>query len=300
MIEIKNLTKTYGSIKSVDSLSASIKEGSIFGLVGSNGSGKSTLLRMMAGILAPDEGIINADGAPVWENPEAKGRIFYLSDDHYFIQHSTIRENAAFLSSVYPRFDRKKAEELAGKFGLSPTRKINTFSKGMQKQASVILALAAHPDYLLCDETFDGLDPVVRQLVKGLIAAEVAERDMTVILASHNLRELEDICDRLALLHKGELLFESEIDTLKDNVRTVQAMFRTEMPQKLECEGLRFGEPAIRGSMLNCVVSGEEGLCREYFESLGAEFYEFIPLTLEEIFITEMEERGYDANHLIG
>ncbi len=299
MFEIKDLSKSYGTVKSVDSLFATIKKGSIFGLVGSNGSGKSTLLRMMAGILKSDSGEITVDGEPVWENPSAKERIFYLSDDQFFLAHSTIRENAAYLSSVYPRFDRKKAEELAGQFGLPSTRKINTFSKGMQKQASVVLALAAHPDYLLCDETFDGLDPVMRQFVKRLIAAEVAERSMTVILASHNLRELEDICDHLALLHKGEMLFESEIDTLKDNVRTVQAVLR-ELPEKFECEGLRFGEPVIRGSMISCVVTGDEEKCRRYFDDLGAEFFEFIPLTLEEIFITEMEEKGYDAKHLIG
>ncbi len=299
MIEIKNLSKSYGNVKSVNSLFANVKNGCIFGLVGSNGSGKSTLLRMIAGILAADEGEILADGENVWENPEAKSKLFYLSDDHFFFPHSTIRENAAYLSSVYPRFDRKRAEELAGQFGLPSARKINTFSKGMQKQASVVLGLAAHPDYLLCDETFDGLDPVIRQLVKRLIAAEVAERNMTVVLASHNLRELEDICDHLALLHKGEMLFESEIDTLKDNVRTVQARFES-MPERLEYEGLRFGQPSVRGTMLSCVVSGDEELCRSFFENAGADFYEFIPLTLEEIFITEMEEKGYDAKHLIG
>lgn len=299
MIEIKNLSKSYGETKSVNSMFATIKKGSVFGLVGSNGSGKSTLLRMISGILKAEDGSISVDGESVWDNPTAKARLFYLSDDQFFFSHSTIRENAEFLATVYPKFDRKLTEQLCETFGLSPTRKINTFSKGMQKQASVILALSAKPDYMLCDETFDGLDPVVRQLVKRLIANEVAEREMTVILASHNLRELEDICDHLVLLHKGEMLFECDIDTLKDNVRTVQAMFKNP-PEELFCDGLSFGSISRRGSMISCVIKGDEDICREYFDSLSPEFYEFIPLSLEEIFITEMEEKGYDANHLFG
>lgn len=299
MIEGKNLTKSFDGLTALENVSLMIKSSSVFGLVGSNGSGKSTLLRLIAGIFAPDSGTVLLDGAPVFDNPKAKGRIFYLSDDPFFFAHSNLRENAAYLSSVYPRFDRKRTEELCGIFGLSATRKITTFSKGMQKQALVILALSAHPDLLLCDETFDGLDPVMRQLVQRLIAAETADRGMAAVIASHNLRELEDICDHLALLHQTSLLFESNIDTLKENVHSVQAAFET-VPERFFCEGLTFVSIQQRGNLISAVIRGEESAVRHYLNSLHPLYCELIPLTLEEIFLTEMEERGYDAKHLIG
>ena len=299
LIEVKNITKIFDGLTALKDVSVTIGSGSIFGLVGSNGSGKSTLLRLIANIFTPDRGNILLDSVDVRDNPKAKARLFYLSDDPFFFSHSNVRENAAYLSAVYPRFDRKRTEELCGVFGLSSTRKITTFSKGMQKQAAVILALSAHPDVLLCDETFDGLDPVMRQLVKKLVAAEVVERGMTAVIASHNLRELEDICDHLALLHQTGLLFESEIDTLKENVHTVQAAF-SELPEQLSCEGLKFINVQTRGSLLSAVVRGEEAAVRRYLDSLHPIYCELITLTLEEIFLTEMEERGYDAKHLIG
>ena len=183
-------------------------------------------------------------------------------------------------------------------FGLDPSRKISTFSKGMQKQSAILLGLSAKPKYLLCDETFDGLDPVMRQFVKRILADAVAEEGLTAIIASHNLRELEDICDHIGLLHKGGILFESEIDTLKENIHTVQAVFSREITTD---EIAKIGTVSIkqRGSMVTAVVRGSEGEVREKIEALGPEFYEIIPLTLEEIFISEMEERGYDYTKVV-
>ena len=222
MIEIKNISKSYGDVKSLTDINSTIAAGSIYGLIGSNGSGKSTLLRIMCGIMRGDEGQVEYDGMPVFENPDVKKNVIFLSDEQYFLPNSTLDEMAGVYASFYPDFSREKYHELAKLFNLPYDRKISTFSKGMKKQASVLLALASNVKYLLCDETFDGLDPVMRQLVKKLLADEVVTRGMTPVIASHNLREIEDICDHIGLLHRGGILFESEIDSLKQEIHTVQ------------------------------------------------------------------------------
>ncbi len=297
MIEIKNVSKSYGAVKSLDAVSAEVKNGSIFGLIGSNGSGKSTLLRIMCGIFRADEGGVDYEGESVYENTEAKKGILYLSDDQYFIPYATLDEMKAFYKSVYPSFDEEMYRKLYNLFNLNPKRKLSTFSKGMQKQASLLLALSCRPQYLLCDETFDGLDPVMRNLVKRLIAEESAARGMTTVIASHNLRELEDICDHIALLHKGRLLFVSDIDNMKENIHAVQAVFSRDISAD-ELAGLKITGYSRRGSMISVVCRGTETEIREFFASLEPEFFEIIPLTLEEIFISEMEEYGYDYSKI--
>lgn len=298
MIKISGVTKYYDDFKSLDEISAVITDGSIFGLVGSNGSGKSTLLRIMCGIFRADGGVVEYSGENVYENVALKNRIVYLSDDQYFLPSATLGDMAKMYASVYSDFSYDEYNKLLGIFGLDGKRKINTFSKGMQKQAAILLGLSARPKYLLCDETFDGLDPVMRQLVKRILADAVAEHGLTAIIASHNLRELEDICDHIGLLHKGGILFESEIDSLKENIHTVQAVFSHEITTD---EIAKIGTVSIkqRGSMVTAVVRGSEAEVREKVETLGPDFYEIIPLTLEEIFISEMEERGYDYTKVV-
>ena len=298
MIKISGVTKYYDDFKSLDEINAVISDGSIFGLVGSNGSGKSTLLRIMCGIFRADGGEVEYDGENVYENVALKNRIVYLSDDQFFLPSATLTEMAKLYSSVYSEFSFEEFDKLLKIFGLDASRKINTFSKGMQKQAAILLGLSAKPKYLLCDETFDGLDPVMRQLVKRILADAVAEHGLTAIIASHNLRELEDICDHIGLLHKGGILFESEIDSLKENIHTVQAVFSYEITTD---EIAKIGTVSIkqRGSMVTAVVRGSENEVREKVEALGPDFYEMIPLTLEEIFISEMEERGYDYTKVV-
>ena len=190
MIKIDSITKTFDTVKSLDNVSLLVENGSIFGLIGSNGSGKSTLLRIMCGVYRPDCGDIFFDGVPVWENAEVKQRMVYLSDDQYFITGSTPADMMRMYKSVYPTFSVEKYKHYMTQFGLDENRRLNTFSKGMQKQVSFILGLASCTDYLFCDETLDGLDPVMRQTVRHIIASEVAERGMTVVFASHNLKEL--------------------------------------------------------------------------------------------------------------
>lgn len=255
MIQISKVTKRYDNIKSLDSVTASIKPGSIFGLIGSNGSGKSTLLRVMSGIFRADSGEVLYDGENVYENVRLKNKLVYLSDDQYFLSSSTIDDMANLYASVYTDFSREEYLRLLDLFCLDRFRKVATFSKGMQKQAAILLGLSAMPQYLLCDETFDGLDPVMRQMVKRLFADAVESRGMTAVIASHNLRELEDICDHIGLLHKGGILFENEIDSLKENIHTVQAVFS----RKIQIEDIaRLGTVSIkqRGSMVAVVMRG--------------------------------------------
>ena len=207
MIKINGVTKYYDTFKSLDNVTAWISDGSIFGIVGSNGSGKSTLLRIMCGIFRADGGEVLYDEENVYENVALKDKIIYLSDDQFFLPSSTLYDMAKLYASIYSSFSWETYNNLVELFGLPKNRKIATFSKGMQKQSAILLGLSAKPKYLLCDETFDGLDPVMRQLVKRILAEAVAEDGLTAIIASHNLRELEEICDHIGLLHKGGILF---------------------------------------------------------------------------------------------
>ena len=296
MIRAENITKFFDDVRSLHEVSVTAGDGSIFGLIGSNGSGKSTLLRILSGIYLPDTGDIYFDGEPVFENTAVKQQIVYLSDDPYFLPHCTMNDMRDFYRSVYPDFDPVRYETLTKQFGLDPRRRIVTFSKGMQKQVSMLLGLSCQPKYLFCDETFDGLDPVMRQLVKSLIINDVAERNLCCVVASHNLREMEDMADHIALLHKGELLLERELDDIRTNMVKVQVSYRKEVCEDM-AEKLQELHPMTlerRGSLFTLIVRGTEESLQQWFRETSPLFCEYIPMTLEEIFITEMEERGYE------
>lgn len=297
MIEINGLSMSYGKIRSLENVSATIKDGSIFGLIGSNGSGKSTMLRILCGVIKPDCGTVTYDGIAVWENDLVKQDIVYLSDEQFFISHSTINDMKALYKSVYTNFSEETFKKLSNIFTLDTGRKINTFSKGMKKQASVMLGISARPKYLLCDETFDGLDPVVRQLVKRILAEEAAENGMTTVIASHNLREMEDICDTVGLIHKGGLLFVRELDDMKSGFHKVQAIFEGEFDLS-RLVPLKISGYSKRGSLISFIAKGDLDGINRHMTSLTPVFYETVPLTLEEIFISEMEDKGYDFSKL--
>ena len=296
MIKIDSITKTFDTVKSLDNVSLLVENGSIFGLIGSNGSGKSTLLRIMCGVYRPDCGDIFFDGVPVWENAEVKQRMVYLSDDQYFITGSTPADMMRMYKSVYPTFSVEKYKHYMTQFGLDENRRLNTFSMGMQKQVSFILGLASCTDYLFCDETLDGLDPVMRQTVRHIIASEVAERGMTVVFASHNLKELEDICDHVALLHRGELLFEAGIDDIKRDIHKIQMGVDKSRGEEIREALKQLDTVSIeqRGSLFTIVARGTVPQIDNVILGFKPLFVEYIPLTLEEIFIAEMEERGYE------
>lgn len=298
MIKIESVTKNFGDVCSLDQVTLRIPDGSIFGLIGSNGSGKSTLLRAMSGIFAADKGCILYDGFNIWENTEQKAKLVHLSDEPYFLPHSSIEDMRNLFSSLYPTFDNTKFDKLLNLFGLPLRRKINTFSKGMQKQTSVLLGLSVRPKYLFCDETFDGLDPVMRHLVKRILMEDIAERGTTVVIASHNLRELEDICDHIALLHKGKLLFQNDLDDMKLSIQKIQAVFTDEGAEE-KLRELPLLNLERRGSMFTIVARGTRDEWEERLQAMHPQFYECIPLTLEEIFIAEMEENGYDFTEIL-
>lgn len=299
MIELKNVSKKFDRIEAVRDISAQMEDGNVFGLVGTNGAGKSTLLRMIAGIIKPNEGSILIDGEEVYENETVKKSVFYISDEQYYLPQSTPQSMAKFYGGIYPNFDFTRFEELLMKFKLEKDRKISTFSKGMKKQLSVILGVCACTKYLLCDETFDGLDPVMRQAVKRLFAADIADRELTPIIASHNLRELEDICDHVGLLHQGGILFSRDMDDMKLNIHKVQCVFKSDEDMANFTQELDILTEDKRGNLHTYTVRGDEQALKTKIDNTGMIFAEILPLSLEEIFISETEVVGYDISGII-
>ena len=292
MIETSGLTKQFDDILAVDHISAKIRDGSVFGLIGTNGAGKSTFLRMVSGILKPDEGAVLIDGENVYENPAVKSRFFYISDDQYFFANGTPLELMKFYKSIYPAFDEPRFFHLLQSFDLDKKRKISTFSKGMKKQLSIVYGICAGTDYIFCDETFDGLDPVMRSFVKKLICEDVLERGASAIITSHSLRELEDICDQLALLHKGGLVLESDIENLKTSQFKIQIAFREDY-DKSKFDGIQISHYEKSGSVANLIVSGEREDIVQKLRAMDPILLDVLPLSLEEVFTYEMETLGY-------
>lgn len=296
MIVTQNISKRFNDVQALNEISLHINKGAVFGLVGTNGAGKSTFLRLLAGIYRPDTGEILIDEQPVWENAQLKSRLFYISDVQYFFANATPQEVAHYYNGIYPNFDLSRFVELMQGFELTVTRKISTFSKGMKKQLSVILGLCSGVDYIFCDETFDGLDPVMRHAVKSLFAADVADRGLTPIIASHNLRELEDICDHVGLLHRGGVLLEKDLDDMKLGAGKVQCV----LPEGVEPAslGLNIVIDEQRGQLHTLIARGSQEEIMAKVGAVNPVFMEFLPLTLEEFFIMETEVAGYDLKKL--
>lgn len=299
MIELINLTKKFDEYKAVDEVNAKIQDGCIYGLVGSNGSGKSTLLRLLSGVYYPDGGNISVDGFAVFNNPDLKSQIFYLPDAPYFFKNANIKEMADFFEGLYPTFNRERFNHLKDVFPISITDKIDNMSKGMQRQAALMLALSTNPKYLLLDEAFDGLDPVMRSVLKELLLDGIETNRMTVIIASHNLRELEDLCDHIALIHMGKILFSDSLEDVRSNFHKIQAAFKV-LPSEIKLHKLDILKCEKMGSLLQMVIRGNEDEIMEKINSLDPIFAESIELSLEEIFIYEMEAVGYDIKNLLG
>ena len=299
MIEINGVNKSFGSLKALDNIIATIQEGSIFGLVGTNGAGKSTLLLILCGVLKADTGTALIDGEDVYENPHAKEKVCFLSDTAYFFPNATIRTMQNYYEIVYPNFNSERFEELVEKFGLDRNRKINSFSKGMKKQVSVLLGICTGTKYLLCDETFDGLDPVMRQAVKSIFAMELMNRQFTPVIASHSLRELEDICDHVGLLYKGGILLSKDLEDMKFHIHKVQCVIQDPVKEEELLTELHVLQHDKRGSLLTVVARGTKQEILMSIEDKHPIFSEVLPLTLEEIFISETEVAGYDIKNLI-
>jgi len=292
MIKARKLTKRFGEVEALVNLNCNIPQGCIYGLVGANGSGKSTFLRLCNGIYQPDEGNISINGGEVFDNPSVKEHCVFVPDDLYFLPQSNLNRMMQLYESMYPHFSKARFKELCGAFKLSATRPLNTFSKGMRRQAATILALSAMTDYVFFDETFDGLDPVMRNLVKGMLYDDVLERGCTAVVTSHSLRELEDTCDQLSLLYEGGIVFESDVQNLKTTLFKVQVAFSKDYDRAMfdELEILAFNK---QGSVSNLIIRGDSAKSKAIIAAKDPLILEILPLTLEEVFLYEMEALGY-------
>ena len=292
MIEVKNVVKTFDGFAALNDATLSVPTGAVYGLVGPNGAGKSTIIRHLTGIFRQDSGTVRLGGEDVWENAALKARIAAIPDDWYYFSTATIRDMMRFYKGFYPQFSTERYEKLREVFELDEKRPIRRFSKGMQKQAAFWLALSAMPDYLILDEPVDGLDPVMRSFVKKLICEDVLERGASAIITSHSLRELEDICDQLALLHKGGLVLESDIENLKTSQFKIQIAFREDY-DKSKFDGIQISHYEKSGSVANLIVSGEREDIVQKLRAMDPILLDVLPLSLEEVFTYEMETLGY-------
>ncbi len=297
MITVQNLVKRFDGFTALGGISCTIPEGSIYGMVGSNGAGKSTFLRLLCGIYKPDSGAIYIDGMPVWENPKAKELFMFVPDELYFINGANMERMAKLYSSIYDSFCFETFKKLSARLKLNTKKSMNGFSKGMKRQAAIILALSTKPKYIFFDETFDGLDPVIRNVIKGIIYEEVVERKATAIITSHSLRELEDTCDQLALLHKGGLVFERDITDLKTSLFKVQIALNQEYDKSAfeDIDMLHFSK---KGSVSNMIVRGNKEETIAKLKAHMPVILDVLPLTLEEVFTYEMSALGYEFAQL--
>ena len=298
MIKIEGLSKKYDKEYVLDNLNCTIKDGSIYGLVGSNGAGKSTLLRLINGIFKADKGSILIDDKEVFDNEDVKQDLVFVPDDLFFYPGYTLLDTAKYYEAMYKKFDMEYLKKLANLLKLDLNSKINIFSKGMKRQCALICALSTKCKYMFFDETFDGLDPVIRNTIKKIIAKQMEEDNTTIVMTSHNLRELEDICDNLGLLHKGGILFESDIDSIKTTMFKVQISLKNDFSEDSfkNIEVLNYKKI---GSVATIIINDKNKDSKEKLEKLNPIILDFLPLTLEEVFIYEMEALGYEFNEII-
>lgn len=298
MIQVQQAVKRFGSITALSNISCRIEKGSVYGMVGSNGAGKSTFLRLVSGVYKPDEGQVTIDGASVFDNPAVKARLVFVPDELFFLPGSTLARMAVLYKSFYPHFDEERFHFLTNSFQLDEKRLIHGFSKGMRRQAATLLALSCRPDFYFFDETFDGLDPVMRRLVKGLINEDVADKNATAIITSHSLRELEDTCDQLALLHKGGLILQSDVQDLKTSLFKVQIAFDRPFDEDL-FSSMQVESCLISGGVAQLILRGDKNMILARLKQLDPILLDVLPLNLEEIFTYEMKELGYSFEDVL-
>jgi len=298
MIEIDQMSKHFERVDALRDVSLQVRQGSIYGLVGSNGAGKTTLLKILTGLYRQDSGMVRVDTEPVYENNEVKARMVFIPDSLYWFLNFTVADMANFYRRIYPRWDQERYVKLGDAFGIDPRRRLRTLSKGMQRQVAFWLGLSLTPDVLILDEPLDGLDPVVRQKVKNLIVQDVAARELTVLISSHNLRDLEGICDQIGILHQGRMLLQQDLDDLQADLHKIQAAFSGVIPESL-LQNLPALQRENRDNVLTCTVRGSHEEIVRQIQTYGPALLEVLPLTLEEIFIYEMGENGYDITSIL-
>lgn len=298
MLEAKNVVKTFDGFRALDSLNMTVPKGAVYGLVGPNGAGKSTIIRHLAGIYRQDSGEVLLDGQPVYENPAVKRRMTVIGDDWYYFPQANIREMARFFAGLYPAFSWERYEKLKQVFPLDEKMMLRRMSKGMQKQAAFWLAVCCMPEYLILDEPVDGLDPVMRRQVWSLLLGDVSERGTTVLVSSHNLRELEDVCDHVGILNRGQVLLERSLSDLQDNTVKLQVAYAGVTEPMLPSE-LNILHRSHVGRVYTYIVRGSRAESLRRMEITEPILLESIPLTLEEIFIYELGGVDYAAKDLL-
>lgn len=298
MMNLQGTVKRFGDFAALDGVDLAIPEGTAFGLLGSNGAGKSTILRLLSGIYAPDGGKVLIDGEEVYDNVAAKQKVFFINDETVQYSDFTLTQLKDFYKQFYPNFSEEIFEKLESVVQLPRNRKISTFSKGMKRQAIVITGIACSTPYLLLDEAFDGLDPTMRIIVKRMLVDAMCERGLTVVISSHNLKEMGVMCDTAALLHKGKIIFNRQLDSLKGAVHKVQTAFadKTREFTKDDFPGLEILHFDKMQSIYHIIAKGDEETIRAALAPHNPLVADLIPLTLEEIFIYELEGLGYDSN----
>ena len=299
MIKVINVVKTFDGFHALDGLTMTAERGSIYGLVGPNGAGKSTILRHIMGIYRPDSGSVLIDGDQVYENPAVKAKIAAIPDELYYFNSASTRDMMRFYRGIYPSFDQERYGKLKEAFpAVDERRPIRRLSKGMQKQSAFWLALSCRPDYLLLDEPVDGLDPVMRRQVWSLLMGDVAERGATVLVSSHNLRELEDVCDHVGILSHGKVALERSLSELQGGTVKLQIAFQAETPPELP-EDLHIVHTSHVGRVYTYIVRGTAEEVTAKFKPLDPLFADALPLTLEEIFIYEMGGEDYAVRDIV-
>ncbi len=296
MIEVRNVVKSFDGLRALDGLNITVPDGAVYGLVGPNGAGKSTIIRHLAGIYRQDSGEVTIGGEPVYENPAVKERIAYIPDDVFYYTQATIRDMMKFYRDLYPRFDTACFEKLGEAFELDPKRPVRKLSKGQQKQAAFWLALSMRPEIVILDEPVDGLDPVMRRQVWSLLLADVAERGTTVLVSSHNLRELEDVCDHVGIMNRGRMLLERSLSELQDNIVKIQLAFAEETPLPEDLQILHRSET---GRLQQLILRGKAEELQAKLTALQPLFLDVLPLTLEEIFIYELGGAEHEVKDIV-
>ena len=281
MLEIKNLTKTFDGFCALHDLNMTVPKGAVYGLVGPNGAGKSTAIRHITGIYRPDSGTVTVNGEPVYENPDIKRRIGYIPDDIFYFPSASLEEMRCFYRGIYPQFDDGLFEKLYDVFELPKKGQIRRFSKGMQKQAAFHLSICTHPELLVLDEPVDGLDPVMRRKVMSLILSDVAQNGTTVVISSHNLRELEDVCNHVGIMDKGKMLLQRSLADMQGN--TVKLQLAGDVP-----EGMEILHETVSGKLKTLVVRGTAEAVTARVQTTAPAYFDVLPLSLEEIFIYEL------------
>ena len=304
MIELKNTVKKFESMNALDGVDLRIEKGTAFGLLGSNGAGKSTLLRLISGIYSPESGEVLVDGQSVYDNTDVKQKVFFINDETVQFSSFTLKKLKDYYKNYYPSFSEEIFEVLRKKINLPLDKKINTFSKGMKRQAIVIIGLACCTDYLLLDEAFDGLDPTMRIIVKRMLVDAMLDRQLTTIISSHNLSEINELCDTAALLHNGKIIFARDIDDVKSSVHKIQAVFpknkdgspASYTKEDFAADGIEILHYEQIQSICFIIAKGDIDILQKIINQKETMLTEVIPLSLEEIFIYELEVLGYDSS----